>query len=198
MHLVVAGPIDAFRGHASSTRSFHLRPGRELPRPPGWGVVDGALQAVAEGLPPWWGLPAPTASQQLFLWFFAVMIIAVAVPAGRRSCTSPRQRRAARPFVLLAAGLFGLGILPQALQRPDSTHLAWVAVVSWSLLGVTDRSSCCCAASPERQRLAQRRRRRRASALLMLVVCPFYTYRHYLLQTRVSVGEPARAVPRRT
>jgi len=98
-------------------------------------VVDGALQAVAEGVPPWWGLPAPKASQQLFLWFFAVVIIAIAVPL-----TAWMQRRRGndgpRTFTLLAAGIFGLGILPQALQRPDSTHLAWVAVVSWPLLAV--------------------------------------------------------------
>ena len=48
-----------------------LRPGRELPRPPSWGIIDGALQAVAEGVPPWWPLPALAANQQLFLWFFA-------------------------------------------------------------------------------------------------------------------------------
>ena len=48
----------------------------------------------------------------------------------RRGNSTPRT------FVLLSAGLLGLGILPQALQRPDSTHLAWVAVVSWPLLAV--------------------------------------------------------------
>ncbi len=40
-------------------------------------------------------------------------------------------------MVLLAAGIFGLGILPQALQRPDSTHLAWVAIGSWPLLAAS-------------------------------------------------------------
>jgi hypothetical protein len=82
-----------------------------------------------------WPLPAPAASQQLFLWFFAVILIAFAVPvlacsvgAATALGWSPVNRS------LMVAGLFGLGILPQALQRPDSTHLAWVAVVSWSLL----------------------------------------------------------------
>ena len=112
-----------------------LRPGRELPRPPSWGIIDGALQAVAEGVPPAWPLPAMAANHQLFLWFFAVIVLAAAVPAGawwmsRRGTESDARRQR----TLLAAGLFGLGILPQALQRPDSTHLAWVAVVSWSLL----------------------------------------------------------------
>ena len=66
-------------------------------------MIDGALQAAAEGLPPWWRFPALTAIQQLFLWFFAVVIIAIAVPliawwqrrrgnstaAARSSCCRP-------------------------------------------------------------------------------------------------------------
>jgi hypothetical protein len=189
VHLIVAGPGPAIDGIVLDP-VFRLRAGRELPRPPSWGIIDGALQAVAEGFPPWWGLPALAASQQLFLWFFAVIIIAIAVPA-----LAWRSRRGGdrsdQTLVPLAAGVFGLGILPQALQRPDSTHLAWVAVVSWPLLAAT---------------VADWVRRRRANnglgssqlpaiigvglvAVLMLVVTPFYTYRHYLLHTRVSAGE---------
>ena len=84
-----------------------------------------------------------------------------------------------------AGGLFGVGILPQALQRPDSTHLAWVAVVSWSLLVPS-------LIVLARERLTVDRRAVGATlvvGLLMLVVCPFYTYRHYLLHTRVSAGQ---------
>ena len=33
-------------------------------------------------------------------------------------------------------GVFSLGLLPQALQRPDSTHLAWVSAVPFGLLPV--------------------------------------------------------------
>jgi hypothetical protein len=191
VHLAVAGPLQVFDGIVVDP-VVRLRPGRELPTPPSWGVVDGALQAVAEGVPPWWGLPAPQASHQLFLWFFAVIIIAVAVPAWAWR----RRRHGAvdhHTMVLLAAGLFGLGILPQALQRPDSTHLAWVAVGSWPLLAasIVDVSS-------------RRRAGRPAGVLarstpgligvgavlvLMLAIAPFYTYRHYLLHTRVSVGD---------
>ena len=184
IHLVVAGPWNVFEG-VFLDPVFHLRAGRELPRPPSWGVVDGALQAVAEGLPPWWRLPAPKASQQLFLWFFAVVIIAIAVPL-----IAWRQRRhgnaTPRTFLLLAAGIFGLGIVPQALQRPDSTHLAWVAVVSWPLLAVA-LTELGVRHWPERARLAQLAGVGLVG-LLMLVVAPFYTYRHYLLQTRVSAG----------
>ena len=189
VHLVVAGPGPAIDGIVLDP-VFRLRAGRELPRPPSWGIVDGALQAVAEGAPPWWGLPAPAASQQLFLWFFAVVITAIAVPA-----MAWRRRRhgdhSDQSLVLLVAGIFGLGILPQALQRPDSTHLAWVAVVSWPLLAAT---------IADWVRIRRNRRQLGPSPLpaiigvgvvaaLMFVVAPFYTYRHYLLHTRVSAGE---------
>ena len=191
VHLAIAGPVQVFEGIVLDP-VFRLRPGRELPTPPSWGVVDGALQAVAEGSPPWWGLPAPAANHQLFLWFFAVVIIAIAVPLW-----AWRRRRAGATdeltMVLLAAGLFGLGIVPQALQRPDSTHLAWVAVGSWPLLAasIVDVRS---------RRVADRREgpARRFGpvvaglgvvAVLMLVIAPFYTYRHYVLHTRVSAGD---------
>jgi hypothetical protein len=182
-HLARVGPATAVRGMLLDPL-FELRPGRELPRPPGWSVADGALQAVAEGVPPWWGLPAIGHSKQLFFWFFAVIVIALAVPAiafvlRRRDPDDPAVT------VLVVGGLFGLGILPQAMQRPDSTHLAWVAVVSWSLLVPA-------LVSLAAGRWALGRRAIGATVavgLLMAVVCPFYTYRHYLLHTRVSAGE---------
>ncbi len=191
VHLAIAGPVQVFEGIVLDP-VFRLRPGRELPTPPSWGVVDGALQAVAEGVPPWWGLPAPQASQQLFLWFFAVAIIAIAVPLW-----AWRRRRAGATdeltMMLLAAGLFGLGILPQALQRPDSTHLAWVAIGSWPLLAasIVDVRSRRVA---DREPGPARRWGPVAAglgvvAVLMLVIAPFYTYRHYVLHTRVSAGE---------
>ncbi len=185
-HLVAAGPSKAVEGMLLDP-VVRLRPGRELPRPPSWGVVDGALQAVAEGLPPYWPLPAPAASRQLFLWFFAVIVIAVAVPA----VVSRAHRRAGTSWsppllTLMAGGLFGLGILPQALQRPDSTHLAWVAVVSWSLLVPTISLLLPAVrfTTPHRSLAATV-----TVGLLMLVVCPFYTYRHHLLHSRVSIGD---------
>ncbi|MEP6298857.1 MAG: hypothetical protein ABJ382_16145, partial [Ilumatobacter sp.] len=185
IHLVVAGPAAVIQGIITDP-VIELRPGRELPSPPSFGEIDGALQAVAEGFPPAWPLPAPAANHQLFFWFFAVVAIAVAVPAGawllRRRHGSNDQIDA-----LAIAGVFGLGILPQALQRPDSTHLAWVAMVSWPLLAamITHVVSRRIPAIG------------RASVLsggavvlaLMLVVSPFYTYRYYLLNTRVAVGD---------
>ncbi|NNE10924.1 MAG: hypothetical protein HKN41_01610, partial [Ilumatobacter sp.] len=162
-----------------------LRPGRELPRPPSWNVADGALQAVAEGVPPWWGPPALGHSQQLFLWFFAVIAIAVAVPLAAILVRRRHDDDTALADVLVVAGLFGLGILPQALQRPDSTHLAWVSVVSWSLLV----PAIVLVVGDRRPALRSALSATAAVALLMLIVCPFYTYRHYVLHTRVSAEQ---------
>ncbi len=185
IHLIVAGPVDVINGIVLDP-VFRLRAGRELPTPPSWGVVDGALQAIAEGDPPWWNLPALQASHQLFLWFFAVVIIAIAVPAW---AFWKRRRGAAdeHNMVLLAAGILGLGIVPQALQRPDSTHLAWVAIGSWPLLAAAivdawSRRSSKPSWVPAVVATS-------ALLALMLVIAPFYTYRSYLLQTRVSVGD---------
>ena len=186
-HLGRAGPVDAFDGMVIDP-VVRLRPGRELPRPPSWGRVDGALQAVAESLPPWWRFPAPTASQQLFFWFWAVIVIAVGVAFWAvRMHRCHGARPGAPTDALVIASLFGLGILPQALQRPDSTHLAWVAVVSWPLAVVI------VSLLVQRWRVTWSGWRSPVVAtvaigLLMFVVCPFYTYRTYLLHSRVSVG----------
>ena len=182
IQLVVAGPGPVFQGIVVDP-VVNLRPGRELPSPPSFGHIDGALQAIAEAVPPYWPIPAPAARHQLFFWFFAVVLIAIAVPAGAWWI---RRRSGANPQIdaLLIAGVFGFGILPQALQRPDSTHLAWVAMVSWPLSAalithaVSRRVGRAAVASGAVAVLA-----------LMLVVSPFYTYRYYLLQTRVSVGD---------
>ena len=173
-----------------------LRPGRALPRPPSWGHLDGALQAIAETVPPWWRLPAIGADHQLFIWFFALpvltlVVLATGIVVYRRTNGSPRSA------VLLAGGLFSLGMLPQAFQRPDSTHLTWVSCVAWPLLVPTIIELI-------RMRAPRAHPRLRLAisggflALLMFVVCPFFTYRTYLLYTRVSVGNlpPAYEVHR--
>ncbi|MGB8859316.1 MAG: hypothetical protein WCC60_08670 [Ilumatobacteraceae bacterium] len=187
VHLAMAGVGASVRGMFLQP-VFDLRPGRELPRPPSFGHIDGALQAVAEGPAdaPWWRVPALSANHQLFLWFFVVIIVAVAVPAFARSFSRRAGGVVGRHTVLLGASLFGLGMLPQALQRPDSTHLAWGSCVSFALLP--------CLFMELVPRLAPRLAHRSwlvagaAIAALMLVVNPFFTYRYYLLQSRVSMG----------
>jgi 4-amino-4-deoxy-L-arabinose transferase-like glycosyltransferase len=173
-----------------------LRPGRELPRPPSWGHLDGALQAIAETVPPWWRFPALAPSHQLFIWFFALPVLALLV-VGTGIVVHRRTHGSPRGVVLTAAGLFGLGLLPQAFQRPDSTHLTWVACVAWPLLVPTIIELV-------RMRVPRAHPRLRLAigggflAALLFVVAPFFTYRTYLLYTRITVGNlpPAYQVHR--
>ena len=75
IHLAVAG-IPARRGAGCSpTRSPTCARAAQLPRPPSFGKVDGALQAVVEGPAdaPWWRFPALAANHQLFFWFWLVV-----------------------------------------------------------------------------------------------------------------------------
>lgn len=186
IHLAIAGPVATFEGIVIDP-VVTLRPGRELPSPPSFGEIDGALQAIAEAVPPWYPLPAPAANHQLFFWFFAVIIVAIAVPV--LAWRLRRSQPSAGNDLLFIAGLFGLGILPQAMQRPDSTHLAWVSMVSWPLMIAV-------LAQLVRQRRPDAGPSRRpaitgaaAIVALMLVVTPFYTFRYYTLHTRVAIGD---------
>lgn len=190
MHLVVAGIGPSWRGMVMEPVR-DLRPGRELPRPPSLGKVDGALQAVSEGPAdaPWWKFPALSANHQLFLWFFVVIIVAIgtfvaALVLIRRGGRTPR-----RAALLMGAAL-GLGMLPQALQRPDSTHLAWGSCVSFALLPALVVELL----AVVRPRLRAWRPDLIAAvtvAAVLFVVAPFYTYRYYLLFSRISVGNKA-------
>jgi hypothetical protein len=187
IHLAVAGIGPSWRGMVTEPVR-ELRPGRELPRPPSFGKVDGALQAVVEGPAdaPWWRLPALDANHQLFLWFFVVIVTAVGL-VGTTAWLVRRHSGTPSRVVLLAGGLLGLGMLPQALQRPDSTHLAWGSCVSFALLPALLVE----VVSLARPHLASLRRDALvggAIVVTLLVVCPFYTYRSYLLYSRISVG----------
>jgi hypothetical protein len=192
IHLAVAGIGPSWRGMVTDP-VVELRPGRELPRPPSLHKIDGALQAVAEGPldAPWWRVPALRAHQQLFLWFFVVVVTGVGV-AVVALLLHRRDRADPRRIALAAGALLGLGMMGQALQRPDSTHLAWGSCVSFSLVPalIVDLVPLW------RGRPLWLRRPVRVDAfaaltvgLALLVVCPFYTYRSYLFHTRVSVGD---------
>ena len=208
-HLGRSGLRTAFEGMVLEP-VIDLRPGRELPRPPSWDRIDGALQAVAEEPAPRWWLPAPQASHQLYLWFWAVVIVAV----GTLVLALWRYRRASDPLgeegpeptteahdgnvvcltraqllPLVAGAVFGFGIVPQALQRPDSAHLAWVAMVSWPLLTVLLVDPVRRLVPPLRSSWAGAVAATAIVGTVMIVICPFYTYRMYALHTRVSIGQ---------
>ena len=189
VHLVQAGPRAVVEGMLIDP-VFNLRPGRELPRPPSWSHLDGALQIISEKVAPSWPLPHIAESKQLFIWFFllpisAVFVMGVGVLTRRRSRTGDLATRS-RATVLIATGLMSIGLLPQALQRPDSAHLLWVAAVPWPFM---------VPAVLELIRLRRPRTHptiRRAFALssigaLILVVAPSYTVRPYVQYVKDSV-----------
>jgi hypothetical protein len=190
VHLVMAGPVDAFEGMVVDP-VFHLRGGRELPRPPSWGRLDGGLQAVAEEIPPWWKLPHLAASQTLFLWFFLMLFVAIgllvlAIVIRRRGAPSGRST------ALLAVSLISVGILPQGLQRPDSAHLLWVTCVSFPFLIPAAIELL----ARWRPRIDARRAVAAATGAALLVTFTFtalFTFRYYLLHTRVGLGQVPQA-----
>ncbi len=185
VHLIIAGVGPSFRGMVIDP-VVHLRPGRALPVPPSWNHFDAALQWIAEQSPPWWGVPSIAWNRQIFFWFFAMLIaIGANLFVGRGALK--RANLGGRGVPLMVGALFGLGILPQAMQRPDSTHLAWVVCVCFSLLPVTIVELL----TWGKPHMAARHRTAFSFGvitLLLLVVCPFYTLRMYTLHTRVSVG----------
>ena len=187
IHLVAAGLSASWRGMVTEP-VFDLRPGRELPRPPSFGKVDGALQAVVEGPQdaPWWRFPALSANHQLFTWFFVVVAVAVGVPVI--AWVLRRRERTARRDLLIIAGAFGLGMLPQAMQRPDSTHLAWGSCISFALLAPLV-AELVPVLRPAWRRAHTAQLAGGLVAAILFVVCPFYTYRSYLLYSRISVGD---------
>jgi hypothetical protein len=185
VHLFMAGIGPSIRGMVLDP-VFHLRPGRELPRPPTWNHLDGTLQFVAEVFPPWWKIPAISAEHQLFVWFFVMIaVIVLNLVVARKTLKSGDT--SGRGIALMMGALFGLGISPQALQRPDSTHLAWVVCICFSLLPVTLIEIF----RRRRPRLSHGKRLVTVMSIvtvMLLIVCPFFTFRMWLLHTRVSVG----------
>jgi hypothetical protein len=201
IHLATAGIGPSVEGMFLQP-VFDLRGGRHLPIPPSWDRLDGALAAVAQLRMPSWPLPMLAAPQQVTLWFLALPLAAFAilgtgVAALRRASDDHRGR------ILVVVGALGVGLLPQALQRPDTTHLAWVSCVSMVFLPVafvqwgewwSDRRRV---AAQRAARVGERAPRvhptviRTATALLPLVlvvlVLPAYTARTWTDLTRQNL-----------
>ena len=114
---------------------FKLRGGRSLPIPPSWGHFDGFLQKAGALAQISWPFPALARPHQLFLWFFLLLgAIAFVLWQGWRATRSdPRRSAPARCSIV---GLFGLGILPQAMQRVDSGHFSWVSCVVFAFVPI--------------------------------------------------------------
>jgi len=130
--LIAVGPSAAFEGMFTQP-VFDLRAGRTLPVPPSWAEPDGYLQK-AGGLrvADWW-LPMPGIGPQIAMWFWLVplsigFVTIAAWWALRRRPTDARTR------TLAVAAAFDLGLVSQALQRPDTAHLSWVTCISFALV----------------------------------------------------------------
>ena len=189
VHVVLVGPGTAFAGMFTDP-VLRLRGGRHLPIPPSWDRLDGSLQAIAETVPPWWKVPHLSAEHSLFVWFFAMFVAAFAMAwLGFRWF---RRRGDMHSRVILGVGLFSVGLLPQALQRPDSTHLAWVTCVSFPFLIVVFVDIL------RRRRVPARPAIATAAAMatvLTLIAAPLFTFRYYLLHVRVAAGNVQTPFP---
>ena len=185
IHLVTAGPDNVLRGMITEPL-FKLRGGRGLPLPPPWDHFNSAIQSVAELIRLDWPIPTLDGPAQLSIWFSlltasGIALVAIGVWAVRR------DRESVRPRVLLAVGGFSVGILPQALQRVDGTHLAWVSCVAMAFLPVA-------VLEVVRSRKLTWPTRTvgavTAGALLLVValVIPNYTVRSYASYALQSVG----------
>src|SRR5205085_10190891 len=163
---------------------FNLRGGRGLPVPPSWSHYDGFLQKAGSLQQLWWPIPNASGPQQLCIWFFLLVAVVVflLVQAWRLMRVDPTSVRAR---TLLVVALYSAGILPQALQRVDSAHFAWVGCVPFGFLPVALFELA-------RRRLPRVRETRlvagaSAAALALIVfVIPAYTitrYTDYALQT---------------
>ncbi len=190
VHLVMAGPGNTIEGLLLEP-VFDLRGGRHLPIPPSTDRFDGFLQGAGALDQPPWPLPAPTGPRQLWLWFFALLAVGVVlVVAGVVT------RRRTGQLRLPAISAFSVGLFPQALQRPDSTHLAWVSCVAFAVLPAA-LIELWRGRSASVRGYGQASVRAGAAALvlafaLVLVVAPFFTYRSYAEATAQTFGRRVR------
>ena len=186
-----AGPKDMVRGMFVDP-VFHLRPGRSLPVPPGWSELDGWLQKAAGLRTLGWPLPAPTSANQVFLWFFLVPITALFV-AGVGIWAVRRDPDSARARALRAAGLLGVGMLTQAMQRPDTAHFAWVSCVPLALLpaAIAELTAAKVAWPTWRRTFASVA----PVAVIVLALIPHYTVRTYVDLSGQSFGRNVFGYP---
>lgn len=132
IHFAMAGPGNAFRGLVIEP-VFDLRPGRSLGFPPSWTGYDSFLNKAFAWRDSPWPLPELPDPKQIFFWVPLLLAACVLLVAA-----GIRARRAGSPhgWLLLTLALFSVGALPQAVQRPDTAHLAWVSAVPFALVPV--------------------------------------------------------------
>ena len=97
-----------------------------------------------------------------------------------------------RTTTLLTVGLVSVGILPQGLQRPDSAHLLWVTCVSFPFLVPATIE----VVRRWRPTVTLRQAATAGGAVALAVTFVFtsmFTFRYYLLHTRVGLGQVPQA-----
>jgi hypothetical protein len=134
VHIAMAGFMPAFRGMVLDP-VIYLRGGRTLPLPPSPFELQGFLQKAGDMDPLAWPIPMLSTPAQITVWFFVLLLSAAALAVG--SAVLVRRRPgSARARTLAVVAAFSVGLLPQAIQRADSTHLAWVGCVVMAFLPV--------------------------------------------------------------
>jgi hypothetical protein len=177
IHVATAGVGNSVRGMLLDP-IFELRGGRHLPLPPDPSNLAGFLQLSGETYLLDWPLPSPSSAEQLAAWFWLLFVANGLLAAVGWWCLR-RDRGSFAARVLLAVGLVSLGMLPQAIQRTDSTHFAWGGTLALGFLPIalTELLGQSRSLRPRpglRHGLAGG-----AVLLLLLAVIPTFTYRHY-------------------
>ena len=185
IHLATAG-VGATVSGMILDPVIYLRGGRRLPIPPPLDHLDGFLQRAGDTRQISWPVPSFTTAQQLTIWFFfligsVLFLLFVAWWRLRQDRTSFTAR------VLATVAVFSIGLMPQAIQRVDSAHFAWVSCVPVAFLPVAITELV-------RARAPRLRRRVRnviagGSVLVFLfAVLPSFTIRPYTDYSLQSIG----------
>jgi len=188
VHVAMAGPGNVWQGMVVDPL-FNLRGGRRLPLPPSWGHFDGFLQRAGQLNEPPWPFPSPPSPGQLTLWL-ALLVASVVALVVLGVLAVRRDRASLSARTLLVLGMFCAGLLPQALQRADTTHLAWVSAVPLGLLPIAVRE----ALALRRNETSKRRTLQHAwiaaatPFVLLLLLVPHFTLRTYADATVQTFG----------
>jgi hypothetical protein len=165
---------------------IYLRGGRRLPIPPPWDHLDGFLQRAGNIQQLSWPIPSFSTAQQLTIWFFfllaTILFLLLVAWWGLRRDPSSFTARA-----LATMAVFSLGVLPQAIQRVDSAHFAWVSCVPVAFLPVAITEVL--RAKKPALRVRARNVLAGGSVLIFLfAVLPFFTARTYTDYSLQSIG----------
>jgi hypothetical protein len=185
IHLATAGVGTTVSGMILDP-VVYLRGGRRLPIPPPWDHLDGFLQRAGDTRQISWPIPSFTTAQQLTIWFFFLVgSVLFLLLVARWRLREDRASFTAR--VLATVAVFSVGLLPQAIQRVDSAHFAWVSCVPVAFLPIAVTEVL--RARAPRLRLRVRNVIAGGTVLVFLfVVLPSFTIRTYTDFSFQSIG----------